>query len=85
MSGRKSIPEQMAIINDEIAKSKMRIKKDTERISSLRRELETLENLEIKSLISELEMPMEELKKFLKVLKKSPAMGLIKEQEAPEL
>lgn len=62
---RKSITEQISEINKQIENLENRIKKDTERKDALKKEMETLQSLEVKAMIKELNMPVDEIKRFL--------------------
>lgn len=46
-----------------------RIKKEEQKIKQYQEEIETLQNLEIKSLLKEVELPFDEIVKHLKKLK----------------
>lgn len=56
-----------------IEKSKKRIEKEQQKIKKLTKEIEELESLEIKGLLKEIDMPLNELKQFIKELKGSPS------------
>lgn len=51
---------------EEIEKSNEKIKKEKEKIVKLNREIKELETLEIKALLTEIDMPLSEVKSFLK-------------------
>lgn len=65
----KTIEEKMAEKTALIEKLKERIKTDTEKIKSIEKEIETLESMQIKGVIKELELPFPEIIKLLKELK----------------
>ncbi|NLD46172.1 MAG: hypothetical protein GX660_03090 [Clostridiaceae bacterium] len=65
----KTIEEKMAEKTALIEKLKERIKTDTEKIKSIEKEIETLESLQIKGVIKDLELPFPEVIKLLKELK----------------
>lgn len=65
----KTIEEKMAEKTALIEKLKKRIKTDTEKIKSIEKEIETLESMQIKGVIKELELPFPEIIKLLKELK----------------
>ncbi len=66
---KKTNVERIAEKKAQIEKIKERIKADTERIKGLEKEIETLENTEIKGAIKELNLPLEDVIKLLKDLK----------------
>ena len=61
--------EKIKLKEAQILKRKERIKKEEEAIKKLEKEIEDLKTLEIKGLINEVNMPYEELVKFIKDLK----------------
>lgn len=61
--------EKIKLKEAQISKRKERIKKEEEAIKKLEKEIEDLKTLEIKGLINEVNMPYEELVKFIKDLK----------------
>ena len=65
----KTIEEKMAEKTALIEKLKERIKTDTEKIKSIEKEIETLESIQIKGVIKELELPFPEIIRLLKELK----------------
>lgn len=61
--------EKIKLKEAQISKRKERIKKEEEAIKKLEKEIEDLKTLEIKGLINEVNIPYEELVKFIKDLK----------------
>lgn len=61
--------EKIKLKEAQISKRKERIKKEEEAIKKLEKEIEELKTLEIKGLINEVNIPYEELVKFIKDLK----------------
>lgn len=65
----KTNAEKIADKKVQIEKIKERIKTDTEKIKKLEKEIETLESSELKGVMKELNLPLEEVIKFLKDFK----------------
>lgn len=57
----------------QIEKCKERINKEQERIKKLTKEIEEIESVEVKGMLKELNMPLDELKKFLKKMNETQA------------
>lgn len=55
----------------QIEKCKERMNKEQERIKKLTKEIEEIESVEVKGMLKELNMPLDDLKKFLKGLKET--------------
>ncbi|CAM2078040.1 MAG: hypothetical protein NSGCLCUN01_02228 [uncultured Clostridium sp.] len=64
-----SIQEKIKLKEEQIIKKKEKIKKTEEEIKKLEKEIENLKTVEIKGLINEIDMPYEDLVKFIKDLK----------------
>ena len=54
---------------DKIAAAQEKIAKEQEKINRLRREVETLESLEVKSMLKEIDMPFDEVMDLLRSMK----------------
>lgn len=67
---------------EKIAAAQKRIAKEQEKINKLRREVETLESLEVKSMLKEIDMPFDEVMKLLKSMK-SPVPVEIPTPDSP--
>lgn len=77
-----AISEKIKKKQDEIVKTKERIIVLQTKIAKLQKEIETLESLEIKQFLKEIELPFDELKPFLKELKNKQILpGEGKERE----
>lgn len=61
--------EKIKLKEAQILKRKERIKKEEEAIKKLEKEIEDLKTLEIKGLMNEIDIPYEDLVKFIKDLK----------------
>ena len=55
-----------------IAAAQERIGKEQDKISKYRRELDTLESLEVKAMLKEIDMPLDQVKELLKNMKSTP-------------
>lgn len=64
-----SVQEKIKLKEEQIIKKKEKIKKTEEEIKKLEKEIENLKTVEIKGLINEIDMPYEDLIKFIKDLK----------------
>lgn len=64
-----TVTEKIAEKKERIQKIKERISKDEGTIKTLQKEIETLEHLEIKGMLKELDMPIEDIKELLKTMK----------------
>ena len=64
-----SIQEKIKAKEEQILKKREKIKKEEEGIKKLEKEIENLKTLEIKGLITEVDIPYEELVKMIKELK----------------
>lgn len=64
-----TVTEKITEKKEKIQKIKERISKDEENIKKLQKEIETLEHLEIKGMLKELDMPIEDIKELLKTMK----------------
>lgn len=54
------------------AAAQERIGKEQDKISKYRRELDTLESLEVKAMLKEIDMPLDQVKELLKNMKSTP-------------
>lgn len=63
-----NVSEKIAEKKERIEKCKERISREQEKIKKLTKEIGDLESLEVKGLLKELDMPLSELKKFIKGL-----------------
>lgn len=61
--------EKIASKQEQVKKSEERITAEQAKIEKLKQEIETLQSLEIKGLLKEIDLPFEEVKKMLKGLK----------------
>lgn len=61
--------KKIAIKEEQIAKLKMRMEKDKEKIKKLEEEIEEIKVLEIKGVIKEIDMPLSEVLGLLKEMK----------------
>lgn len=59
-----------------IEKCKERIAREQEKIKKLTEEIEEIESLEIKGLIKELDIPLSELKEFIKKIKHNSKISI---------
>ena len=70
-----TISEKIKEKKARIAAAQERIGKEQEKISKYRRELETLESLEVKAMLKEIDMPLDQVKELLKNLKPTPTQS----------
>lgn len=68
----KTIPEKVEEKKAKIAAAQERIGKEQDKISKYRRELDTLESLEVKAMLKEIDMPLDQVKELLKNMKSTP-------------
>lgn len=68
----KTIPEKIEEKKAKIAAAQERIGKEQDKISKYRRELDTLESLEVKAMLKEIDMPLDQVKELLKNMKSTP-------------
>ena len=61
--------KKIAIKEEQIAKLKIRMEKDKEKIKKLEEEIEEIKVLEIKGVIKEIDMPLSEVLGLLKEMK----------------
>lgn len=61
--------KKIAIKEEQIAKLKIRMEKDKEKIKKLEEEIEEIKVLEIKGVIKEIDMPLSEVLALLKEMK----------------
>ena len=61
--------KKIAIKEEQIAKLKLRMEKDKEKIKKLEEEIEEIKVLEIKGVIKEINMPLSEVLALLKEMK----------------
>ena len=64
-----SFEEKIRLKNDQILKRREKIKTEEEAIKNLEKEIEDLKTSEIKGLMNEIDIPYEDLVKFIKELK----------------
>ena len=74
-----TISEKIKEKKARIAAAQERIGKEQEKISKYRRELETLESLEVKAMLKEIDMPLDQVKELLKNMKTTPTQSIRKE------
>jgi hypothetical protein len=65
----RTIAEKIQDRKKRIDAAQLRIATEQEKITKLKKELETLENLEIKALLKEIDVPFDRVKDLLKSLK----------------
>lgn len=70
-----TISEKIKEKKARIAAAQERIRKEQEKISKYRRELETLESLEVKAMLKEIDMPLDQVKELLKNMKTTPTQS----------
>lgn len=70
-----TISEKIKEKKARIAAAQERIGKEQEKISKYRRELETLESLEVKAMLKEIDMPLDRVKELLKNMKTTPTQS----------
>lgn len=70
-----TISEKIKEKKAKIAAAQERIGKEQEKISKYRRELETLESLEVKAMLKEIDMPLDQVKELLKNMKTTPTQS----------
>lgn len=68
----KTIPEKIEEKKAKIAAAQERIGKEQDKISKYRSELDTLESLEVKAMLKEIDMPLDQVKELLKNMKSTP-------------
>lgn len=68
----KTIHEKIEEKKAKIAAAQERIGKEQDKISKYRRELDTLESLEVKAMLKEIDMPLDQIKELLKNMKSTP-------------
>ena len=68
----KTIPEKIEEKKAKISAAQERIGKEQDKISKYRRELDTLESLEVKAMLKEIDMPLDQVKELLKNMKSTP-------------
>lgn len=64
--------EKIAEKKAKIAAAQQRIAKEQDKISKLRKEVETLESLEVKAMIKEIDLPLDQILELLKTMKPTP-------------
>ena len=81
----------MATVAEQIAKRKALIKtaqgkiiKEEGKIEKLQKEIETLENLQVRAMLKELDMPIEQVREALRSLKETPVPLAYPEQGGRE-
>lgn len=67
-----TISEKIEEKKAKIAAAQERIGKEQAKISKYRRELDTLESLEVKAMLKEIDMPLDQVKELLKNMKSTP-------------
>ena len=67
-----TISEKIEEKKAKIAAAQERIGKEQDNISKYRRELDTLESLEVKAMLKEIDMPLDQVKELLKKMKSTP-------------
>lgn len=70
-----TITEKIADRKAKIDKAQSRIADEQSKIAKWRKELETLESLEIKALLKEIDMPMDQVKELLQSMNKTVVPG----------
>lgn len=70
-----TISEKIKEKKARIAAAQERIGKEQEKISKYRREIETLESLEVKAMLKEIDMPLDQVKELLKNMKTTPTQS----------
>ena len=70
-----TISEKIKEKKARIAAAQERIGKEQEKISKYRRELETRESLEVKAMLKEIDMPLDQVKELLKNMKTTPTQS----------
>ena len=70
-----TISEKIKEKKARIVAAQERIGKEQEKISKYRRELETLESLEVKAMLKEIDMPLDQVKELLKNMKTTPTQS----------
>jgi len=67
---KKDNADKIKKLEESIEKSKQTIEKEQEKIKKMQKEIKTLQDLEIQGIINELNIPYNELKKYLKEYRK---------------
>ena len=67
-----TISEKIEEKKAKIAAAQERIGKAQDKISKYRRALDTLESLEVKAMLKEIDMPLDQVKELLKNMKSTP-------------
>ena len=83
-----TIAEKIADTKAKIATSQARISNEQEKIATLRRKLDTLESLEVKAILKEIDLPMEQVVELLKTMKPTPTVNpeqSIREEEQAQV
>ena len=70
-----TISEKIKEKKARIAAAQERIGKEQEKISKYRRELETLESLEVTAMLKEIDMPLDQVKELLKNMTTTPTQS----------
>lgn len=74
--------ERIADKREKIFKSKEKIAAEQAKINKLNREIEELESLEVKGLIKELNLPLEDIKELIKEISSKTSSTKAKDHEA---
>lgn len=69
-----NVSEKIAKKEEEIKREEGRIAASQTKIANLRKDIDTLQSLEIKAMLKEIDMPFDELKEFIKSMKTTPAV-----------
>ena len=68
------IEEKIEKKREEIRKSKEKIAAEQAKIAKNQKELDTLESLEVKAMLKEIDMPLDEVRALLKTMKPTPTV-----------
>lgn len=67
-----NVSEKIEDRKQKIEAAQKKIAAEQSKITKWKKELETLQNLEVKELLKEVDLPIEELKKFIKQIAATP-------------
>lgn len=69
-----TVSEKITEKKAKIAAAQERISKEQEKVVKLRKEIETLESLEVKAMLKEIDLPLDQIKELLQAMKPTPTV-----------
>jgi hypothetical protein len=69
-----TVSEKITEKKAKIAAAQERISKEQEKVVKLRKEIETLESLEVKAMLKEIDLPFDQIKELLQSMKPTPTV-----------